>query len=168
MNEIICLNYGHERRITTSPMQISGPVSVLVQSKPHTLWSIAPEALVFDGIKLMAEKNIGALLVMSGDQLVGIFTERDYTRKVALQGKSSKATRVREILSAKVMTVQPDQTVEECMRLMTEHRVRHLPVVENNRVLGIVSIGDLVNYTISTQNAAIAQMEQYISGGLPG
>src|ERR1700690_1134003 len=120
--EIICLNRAPERRITTSIMKISGPVSALVHSKPHTLWSIAPDALVFEGIKLMAEKNVGALLVMAGDQLMGVFTERDYTRKVALQGKSSKETRVREILSPKVVTVGPHQTVEECMRLMTEHR----------------------------------------------
>ena len=167
MIEIICLNCRRERRITTLPMKISGPVSALVHSKPHTLWSIAPDAMVFDGIKLMAEKNVGALLVMSGDRLVGIFTERDYTRKVALQGKSSKETRVKEILSPKVVTVGPDHSVEECMRLMTEYRVRHLPVVENDRVLGIVSIGDLVNWTIFAQSATLDQMEQYISGGLP-
>ena len=149
-------------------MKISGPVSALVHSKPHTLWSIAPDALVFEGIKLMAEKNVGALLVMAGDQLMGVFTERDYTRKVALQGKSSKETRVREILSPKVVTVGPHQTVEECMRLMTEHRVRHLPVIEKDKVLGIVSIGDLVNWTIFAQSATLDQMEQYISGGLPG
>lgn len=167
MIEIICLNRTRERRITESTMTITGPVSALVHSKPHTLWSIAPDALVFDGIKLMAEKNIGALLVLAGDQLVGVFTERDYTRKVALQGKSSKETRVREILSPRILTVGPTQTIEECMRLMTEHRVRHLPVVENGKVLGIVSIGDLVNWTIFAQSARIDQMEQYISGGYP-
>jgi CBS domain-containing protein len=126
---------------------------------------IAPEATVFEAIKLMADKNIGALLVMSGGQLHGIFTERDYTRNVALQGKSSKETRVREIVTQKILTVKQDDTVEECMRLMTEKRVRHLPVVEGTKVVGIVSIGDLVNWIISTQNAAIEQMEQYIAGG---
>jgi CBS domain-containing protein len=95
-----------------------------------------------------------------------MFTERDYTRKIALQGKTSKATRVDEVLSSKIISVTPDHTVEECMRLMTENRVRHLPVLANNKVTGLVSIGDLVNWTISAQDAAIAQMEQYIAGGV--
>ena len=114
----------------------------------------------------MAEKNIGALLVISGGKLVGVFTERDYTRKIALQGKKSKETQVREVLSTTIVSVTPDHTVEACMKLMTEHRVRHLPVLENEKVTGIVSIGDLVNWTISAQDAAIAQMEQYIAGGV--
>jgi CBS domain-containing protein len=121
---------------------------------------------VFEAIKLMAEKNIGALLVMSGGRLQGMFTERDYTRKVALQGKTSKETSVFEILTQKPLTVSPDDTVEDCMRLMTENRVRHLPVVEGTHVVGIVSIGDLVNWIINTQNAAIEQMEQYIAGSV--
>jgi CBS domain-containing protein len=146
-------------------MKISGPVSAVVSSKVPALWTISPDALVFDAIKLMAEKNIGALVVMAGDRLIGVFTERDYTRKVALQGRSSKETRVREVLSPEVITVEPNQTVEDGMRLMTEHRVRHLPVVEKGKVLGIVSIGDLVNWTIFAQRATIAQMEQYIAGG---
>ena len=145
-------------------MKISGPVSAVVSSKVPALWTISPDALVFDAIKLMAEKNIGALVVMAGDRLIGVFTERDYTRKVALQGRSSKETRVREVLSPEVITVEPNQTVEDGMRLMTEHRVRHLPVVEKGKVLGIVSIGDLVNWTIFAQRATIAQMEQYITG----
>ena len=147
-------------------MKPSVPISALLHHKGTALWSIAPEATVFDAIKLMADKNIGSLLVMSGDQLVGIFTERDYTRKIALQGKTSKATRVDEVLSSKIISVTPDHTVEECMRLMTENRVRHLPVLANNKVTGLVSIGDLVNWTISAQDAAIAQMEQYIAGGV--
>jgi CBS domain-containing protein len=147
-------------------MKASVPISALLHHKGTALWSIAPEATVFEAIKLMAEKNIGSLLVMSGDRLVGVVTERDYTRKIALQGKTSKATRVSEILSSKVISVTPDDTVEECMRLMTENRVRHLPVLENAKVAGLVSIGDLVNWTISAQDAAIAQMEQYIAGGV--
>ena len=147
-------------------MKASVPISALLHHKGTALWSIAPEATVFEAIKLMADKNIGSLLVMSGGQLVGVVTERDYTRKIALQGKTSKATRVSEILSSKVISVTPDHTVEECMRLMTENRVRHLPVVENDTVTGLVSIGDLVNWTISAQDAAIAQMEQYIAGGV--
>lgn len=122
---------------------------------------------MFEAIKLMAEKNIGSLLVMSGGKLAGMFTERDYTRKIALQGKTSKETHVREIISRDVITVTPDDSVEECMRLMTEKRIRHLPVVEDANVVGIVSIGDLVNWIISTQNAHIEQMEEYISGSVP-
>ena len=146
-------------------MKTSYPISSILHEKTSALWTVAPEATVFEAIKLMADKNIGALLVMSGGQLHGIFTERDYTRNVALQGKSSKETRVREIVTQKILTVKQDDTVEECMRLMTEKRVRHLPVVEGTKVVGIVSIGDLVNWIISTQNAAIEQMEQYIAGG---
>lgn len=122
---------------------------------------------MFDAIKLMAEKNIGALPVLTSDgKLVGILTERDYTRKVALQGKSSKETPVREIIARDILTVTPEYTVEDCMRLMTERRVRHLPVVEGMRVVGIISIGDLVNWIIFTQDAAIEQMERYIAGGV--
>jgi len=149
-------------------MKSSVPISALLHHKGKALWSIAPEATVFEAIKLMADKNIGSLLVLSGDRLLGVFTERDYTRKIALQGKRSKETQVREILSGKIVTVTPDQTVEECMRLMTENRVRHLPVLDGERVVGLVSIGDLVNWTISAQDAAIDQMQQYIAGGVPG
>jgi len=147
-------------------MKSSVPISALLHHKGAALWSIAPEATVFEAIKLMADKNIGSLLVMSGDRLVGVFTERDYTRKIALQGKRSKETQVREILSGKIVSVTPHHTVEECMKLMTENRVRHLPVLENGKAIGIVSIGDLVNWTISAQDAAIAQMEQYIAGSV--
>jgi CBS domain-containing protein len=130
------------------------------------LWSIPPETTVYEAIRLMAEKNIGALPVLSDGRLVGLFTERDYARKIVLQGKSSKETRVREIFTGVVITVKPQDSVEDCMKLMTEHRVRHLPVVDKGNVIGIVSIGDLVNWTISTQAAQIAQMEQYIAGGV--
>jgi len=135
-------------------------------SKTPALFTIAPEATVFEAIKLMAEKNIGSLLVMSGGKLVGVFTERDYTRKVALHGKNSRQTQVCEILPKEFVTVTPDDSVEECMRLMTEKRVRHLPVMEGSDIVGIVSIGDLVNWIISMQNFAIEQMEQYIAGGV--
>jgi CBS domain-containing protein len=148
-------------------MKITGHVGALLSAKSPALHTIAPDATVFEAIKLMAEKNVGALLVMAGDELVGIMTERDYTRKVALQGRSSKETRVREIIPAKLLTVTPTYSVEDCMRLMTEHRVRHLPVLEDGKVTGIVSIGDLVNWTIFAQNAALDQMEQYITGGYP-
>jgi len=147
-------------------MKTSYPISSILHQKTSALWSVAPQATVFDAIKLMADKNIGALLVMSGGMIAGIFSERDYTRKIALHGKSSKETQVWEIISSNVICVTPDESVEECMRLMTENRVRHLPVVEGASVIGIISIGDLVNWIISTQNAAIEQMEQYITGGL--
>jgi len=144
----------------------TSPISTLLHHKNAALWSIAPDATVFEAIKLMADKNIGSLLVMSGDRLVGVFTERDYTRKIALQGKSSKDTRVREIISRQIVSVTSHHSVEDCMKLMTENRVRHLPVLDGDKVVGLVSIGDLVNWIISAQNAAIAQMEQYIAGGV--
>ena len=148
-------------------MKTNYPISSLLVHKTSALWSVAPEATVFEAIKLMAEKNIGSLLVMSGGKLAGLFTERDYTRKVALFGKNSKETQVGEIIPHETATVTPDDSVEECMRLMTEKRARHLPVVEGSTVIGIISIGDLVNWIISTQNAHIEQMEQYISGSVP-
>ena len=147
-------------------MKTSIPVSSLLHHKGSTVWHVPPEATVFEAIKLMADKNIGALPVMSHGMLVGIFTERDYTRKIALMGKTSRDTRVQEVLSGQVICVTPNESVEECMRLMTEHRIRHLPVAEGEKVLGIISIGDLVNWIISAQDATIAQMEQYIAGGI--
>jgi CBS domain-containing protein len=148
-------------------MKTNYPISSVLVNKTSAIWSIAPEATVYEAIKLMAEKNIGALLVMSAGKLGGVITERDYTRKIALQGKTSKETRVWEIIPREVITVTPEDSVQDCMRLMTEKRVRHLPVVEGANVIGIVSIGDLVNWIISTQNAAIEQMENYISGSVP-
>jgi CBS domain-containing protein len=147
-------------------MNTSLPVSMLLHHKTAAPWSIAPEATVFEAIKLMADKNIGSLLVLSGGRLLGVFTERDYTRKIALQGKTSKETRVGEIISKQIVSVTPHHSIEDCMKLMTEKRVRHLPILEGEQVVGLVSIGDLVNWIISTQNAAIAQMEQYIAGGV--
>jgi CBS domain-containing protein len=149
-------------------MNIPGTIDSILNQKSNDIWSVPPEATIFDAIQLMADKNIGALLVMSGDRLVGIFSERDYTRKVILKGKSSKSTAVREIISTPVISVEPGYTVEECMRLMTEHRIRHLPVLDSGRVVGIVSIGDLVNWIISAQYVALNQMEDYISGKYPG
>ncbi len=148
------------------PMRSGVPISSLLHHKSPVLWSIPPETTVYEAIRFMAEKNIGALPVLSDGKLVGLFTERDYARKIVLQGKSSRVTRVREIFTGAVITVKPQDSVEDCMKLMTEHRVRHLPVVEKENVVGIVSIGDLVNWTISAQDAQIAQMEQYIAGGI--
>jgi CBS domain-containing protein len=147
-------------------MKTSVPVSTLLHHKGATVWNISPEATVFDAIQLMADKNIGAVPVMSRGRLTGIFTERDYTRKIALAGKTSKQTLVKEIISSDVVTVPPDESVEECMRLMTEHRIRHLPVMQNDEMVGIISIGDLVNWIISMQETTIAQMESYIGSGL--
>lgn len=148
-------------------MKTAIPISSLLHHKAAALWSVAPDTTVFDAIRLMADKNIGALLVLTAEgRLAGLLTERDYTRKVALMGKSSRETRVHEIIAPDPVTVAPEDTVEHCMKLMTEKRVRHLPVIQNGRVTGIVSIGDLVNWIISTQNAAIEQMERYIAGGV--
>ena len=147
---------------------ITGTIDEILQQKPGELWTISPDATVFDAIELMANKNIGALLVMADGALLGVVSERDYTRKVALKGKSSRDTRVREIISTPLIAATTQHTVQECMRLMTTNRVRHLPILAGNEVVGIVSIGDLVNWIISAQSVAITQLESYISGQYPG
>jgi len=137
----------------------------LLRSKAHqSVHTITPEASVFDAIQLMADKNIGALLVMEAEEVAGIITERDYARKIVLMSRSSKQTPVREIMTSTVMYVRPDQTSEECMVLMTENRLRHLPVIDDGRLLGIISIGDLVKDIIAEQKFTIEQLELYISG----
>jgi CBS domain-containing protein len=146
---------------------IPGVINEILASKGSQIWSVSPDATVFEAIQLMADKNIGALPVISGDQLVGVVSERDYTRKVALKGKSSKDTRVREILATPV-TATPSHTVEDCMKLMTSHRVRHLPVLDGPKLVGLVSIGDLVNWIITAQSVTINQLESYITGHYPG
>ncbi len=143
---------------------VNGMISEVLAAKDGPLWTITPETTVYDAIKLMADRNIGAVLVMDGTTLKGVLTERDYTRKVALKGKSSKDTRVREIVDHAPVTVSPHHTVEHGMRLMTESRVRHLPVLRDGDTVGIVSIGDLVNWIIGAQDATITQLEGYISG----
>ena len=137
-------------------------VKQLLQSKGSTVHSVTPEASVFDALRLMADKNIGALLVVSGGKLAGIISERDYARKVILHGKSSHDMPVREIMSEKVVTVRPEQTVEDCMALMTGRRIRHLPVVDGDRLAGLLSIGDLVKEVIAEQEQTIRQLESYI------
>lgn len=141
-----------------------GTIREILHQKGGTVLSIDPNAMVFDAIQMMADKNVGALLVTEKGKLVGIISERDYTRKVALKGKSSKQTPVKEILSSHVVYVTASHTVEECMRLMTEHRIRHLPVLEADKIIGVVSIGDLVNWIISAQTSTIQQLETYITG----
>ena len=137
-------------------------VRQLLQSKGREIYSITPDARVFDALKLMAEKNVGALVVIEGGRLAGIISERDYARKVILLSKSSHDIAVREIMTGKVFTVNPDHTVEECMALMTGKRIRHLPVTEGERLTGVLSIGDLVKEVIAEQEQTIKQLESYI------
>ena len=132
------------------------------KAKGREVFAIAPDALVFDALKLMAEKDVGALVVLEGGRLAGIISERDYARKVILHGKSSHDIRVREIMTSKVISVHPGQTVPECMALMTDKRIRHLPVTEGERVIGVLSIGDLVKEVIADQEQTIRQLESYI------
>jgi CBS domain-containing protein len=152
------------RNPRSPPMIPHGTISEILVHKGSAAWSIGPDATVFEAIQLMSGKNVGALLVTDGDKLVGIVSERDYTRKVALRGRTSKELKVREILSEKLIHVTPKHTVEECLRLMTEQRIRHLPVLEGEKIAGVVSIGDLVNWVITAQSTTIRQLETYITG----
>ena len=148
-------------------MEIAGSVGAILAQKGSAVWSIAPNAMVFDAIQLMADKNVGALPVVDNGQLVGIISERDYTRQVGLKDKSSKNTPVREIMTPEPVTVNVTDTVSECMRVMTDSRIRHLPVMEEKKMIGLVSLGDLVRWTISAQTATIEALEKYITGGYP-
>ena len=130
-----------------------------------SVYAISPTATVLEALQMMADKSVGALLVMEGEKIAGILTERDYARKIALMGRSSLNTLVRDVMTQNVMYVEPTQTSEECMALMTDNRLRHLPVVDNGRLLGLVSIGDLVKDIMSQQQFVIKQLEHYISGG---
>ncbi|MBI4464466.1 MAG: CBS domain-containing protein [Acidobacteria bacterium] len=145
-------------------MELLDPIDSLLKLKGSYVWSVRPDARVYDAIELMAEKQVGALLVMSEDQLVGIVSERDYARKVILEGKSSKETEVREIMTSPVISVTPRHTVIECMRVLAQHQIRHLPVVEKEKVVGMVSIGDMVKWIITAQ----AEMIQELGGYYPG
>lgn len=149
-------------------MQTDATLDMLLAHKGHALWSIGPRATVFEAIKMMADKNVGALLVTEGDALIGIISERDYTRKVVLKGKSSRETPVMDIISTKPIVASVHDKVVDSMRVMTQKRIRHLPVMDGDQLVGVISIGDLVNWTISAQSAAIDQLEKYISGGYPG
>jgi CBS domain-containing protein len=139
-------------------------VRQLLDEKGRTIWSIHPDATVFDAVAKMAEKDVGSLVVMEGEELVGIITERHYARNVVLKGKTSPATSVRDIMERHVVTAQPGQSVDQCLAVMTEERVRHLPVFEEKMLIGIVSIGDLVKSIIGDQKFVIVQLEQYIHG----
>jgi len=140
-------------------------VAQILKSKPDmVVHTIGPDALVYDAVKLMAERGIGAIVVADGDNIVGIVTERDYARKIVLSERSSKSTPVRDIMSSSVIYVRPDTSNEECMALMTDKRIRHLPVIDNGRLVGMISIGDLVKDVISEQRFIIDQLEHYITG----
>jgi len=143
-------------------------VRSVLNVKGVEVWSVPPDSTVYDALSLMAEKDVGALVVVSEGRIAGMFSERDYARKVILHGKTSRETLVREVMTSPVMTVTPDQTVNECMQIMTRHRIRHLPVVEAEKLVGVISIGDLVNSIISAQAETIQQLSSYIAGKYPG
>ena len=138
------------------------PVSALLQQRDSALWRTEPEAIVFDALQVLARHEVGALLVMEGDRLVGIFSERDYTRKVALQGKNSKTMKISEIMTPNVFTVTPETRTRECMSLMSQKRIRHLPVVDHGKVVGMLSIRDLMDDIIASHEQTIEQLTSYI------
>lgn len=135
----------------------------ILDRKGHEVWSVSPEMTVFDALTLMSEKNVGAVVVVQGGELIGMFSERDYARKIILLGRHSRDVPVKDIMTGPVITIRPDQTAEESMALMTEKRIRHLPVIEEGKLVGMVSIGDIVRAVISTQEFTIEQLENYIS-----
>ena len=148
-------------------MKLEDSVALILNHKGSQVYSVAPDVTVYEALEKMADKDIGALVVMQGTDLVGIFSERDYVRKVILKGRSSKEMQVHEIMSSPVVTVNPKTTVDECMRRVTDERCRHLPVVDGERVVGVVSIGDLVNWIITAQDRTINQLQDYICGKYP-
>lgn len=148
-------------------MSPSDRIQALLDRKSRELWSVAPENTVFDAITVMSDREIGALPVVEDGELIGMLSERDYARKVILQGRSSRDTTVADIMTSPVITIAPHEQVADAMRLMTEHRIRHLPVVVRGKICGIVSIGDLVNWIISAHEEEIANLRTYIAGGYP-
>jgi CBS domain-containing protein len=149
-------------------MDVGGTIDVILNNKGSEIYSIASNATVFEAIEMMDKKNVGALLVMEGERLVGIISERDYTRKVFLRGKRSRETQVNEIMSRDVAVTHPREPVEKCLRMMTDKHIRHLPVLEGESLIGVISIGDLVKHIISCQSATIEHLEMYIHGGYTG
>lgn len=152
-------------RVFLSNMDVSGTIGAVLNQKSREIYSVSPDATVFEAVQLMDTKNVGALLVMDGQRLVGVISERDYTRKIMLRGKRSRETKVAEIMSTNVFTTHRREGVETCLRLMTDQHIRHLPVLDGDNVVGVISIGDLVKHVISCQQAAIAHLESYIHGG---
>ncbi len=142
-------------------------VRQLLQTKGNEVWSVAPQTTVYQVLELMADKNVGALVVVAGRKVVGIFTERDYARKVILKGKDSKTVAVGELMTKNVLYVGPDETIDKCMALMTDKHTRHLPVLEKGQLVGLISIGDVVKSVISDQQFTIRELERYIVGGWP-
>ena len=140
-------------------------VKDILRIKGHDVWSTTPDATVYQALQTMAEKNVGALLVLDADTVVGIMSERDYARKVILHGRSSREIQVREIMTSEVYYVRPDQNIEDCMALMTDKRVRHLPALENDQLVGVISIGDVVKALIAEHESTIRHLEDYITGG---
>jgi CBS domain-containing protein len=159
---MLTVKSSHEPKI-----DLDEPVTSLLRLKGSGVWSISPDATVFEAIEQMAEKRVGALVVLNQGKLEGIISERDYARKVILKSKHSHETRVQEIMTSPVLFVRPEVSVNECMRLMTARRVRHLPVVEGERVVGMLSIGDLVNWIIGSHEQTIQQLQSYITGAYP-
>jgi signal-transduction protein with cAMP-binding, CBS, and nucleotidyltransferase domain len=149
-------------------MEFSDTVQSILDRKGEAVWFVQPEAPVYDAVRAMADKNVGALLVMDSGDLVGVISERDYTRKIILNDRSSRQTKVEEIMTTCVVTVEPSCTLEEAMTLMTRNRFRHLPIVHDSRVVGVVSMGDVVERLITTQRRAIDQLEGFIVGRYPG
>jgi CBS domain-containing protein len=141
-----------------------GTVSNILRTKGNITFSITPKTTVYRALEIMVEKNVSALVVMENEKLVGIFSEKDYARKVILKGKASRNTRIEEIMTEEVITVSPDSTIDSCMRLMTNNFIRHLPVIEDGNLIGIISIGDVVKYVIEEQTFIIQNMEHYITG----
>jgi CBS domain-containing protein len=149
-------------------MDVSGNIGAILGQKSGEIFFVSPDHTVFEAIQLLDQKNVGALLVMEGEKLVGMVSERDYTRKIILRGKRSRETKVSEIMSTDLKLTHPHEGVEACLRLMTDKRIRHLPVMDGDKVIGIISIGDLVKYVIASQSAAIEHLENYITGGYTG
>lgn len=146
-------------------MDVAGNVSAILGQKAREIFSVSPNDTVYDAVALMAAKNVGALLVLDGEKLAGLISERDYSRKIMLKGKHSRETKVAEIMSTNLTVISPNEPVDACLRLMTDKRIRHLPVVDGDKVAGVISIGDLVKYVIDCQSAAIEHLESYIHGG---
>lgn len=141
-----------------------GKVRNILESKGGSIFSVEPSTIVYHAIEMMAQKNIGGLLICEGGKLVGIFTERDYARKLILKGKSSKETPIGDLMTKNPFTVSPDSSIEECMQLMSNRRIRHLPVIDNGNLVGVISIGDVVRFIIEEQKSIIAHLESYIAG----